>query len=44
MYEDEIWKDIPNFENNYIISNYGRVKNVKKNKFRKPTLAKNGYL
>ena len=44
MIEDEIWKDIPNFENRFSISNYGRVKNLKKNVFRKPTKAKNGYL
>ena len=44
MFEDEIWKDIPNFENLYQISNYGRVKNLKKNVFRKPTKANNGYL
>ena len=44
MYEDEIWKDIPNFENAFLISNYGRVKNAKKNTFRKLTLANNGYL
>lgn len=44
MFEDEIWKDIPNFENRFSISNYGRVKNLKKNVFRKPTKANNGYL
>ena len=44
MYEDEIWKEIPNFENKFLISNYGRIKNAKKNTYRKNTLANNGYL
>ena len=28
----EIWKDVPNFENLYQISNYGRLKSFRKNK------------
>ena len=43
-YDDEIWKDIPDFENSYSISNYGRIRNNKKNTFRKPTLGNHGYL
>ena len=31
--EDEIWQDIPNYENEYQISNYGRVRSLKNNKF-----------
>lgn len=42
-YEDEEWKDIPGFENSYAVSNYGRVKNIKKNTLRKSTLCSNGY-
>ena len=26
---EEIWRDIPNFEGHYQISNYGRVKSLK---------------
>lgn len=44
MAKEEIWKDIKGFENCFSISNYGRVKNIKKNTLRKLTLAKNGYL
>lgn len=36
----EIWIDIPDFENLYQISNFGRIKNKKTNKFRKPNLTK----
>lgn len=43
LYEDEKWVDIPNFENRFSISNYGRVKNLKNGKIRKLTLNKNGY-
>ena len=31
--EDEIWQDIQNYENEYQISNYGRVRSLKNNKF-----------
>lgn len=52
----EIWKDIPNFENIYQISNYGQVKALEKTvwtgkyfkhypeKILKPTVDKDGYL
>lgn len=43
-YDDEIWKEIPEFEESYAISNYGRIKNIKKNTLRKATLGNNGYL
>nr|DAK16804.1 MAG TPA: homing endonuclease [Caudoviricetes sp.] len=39
----EIYTLINNFEN-YAISNYGNIKNVKKNKILKPVKNKNGYL
>lgn len=38
----EIWKDIPNYEGLYQVSNLGRIKNNKK--IRKLTLRKDGYL
>lgn len=25
----ETWKSLPNYENRYAISNYGRIKNIK---------------
>lgn len=31
FYSDEIWKDIGGYENEYQISNYGRVKSLKRN-------------
>lgn len=30
FYEDEVWKDILGYENEYQVSNYGRVKSLKK--------------
>ena len=44
----EIWKDIPNYEGKYMVSNMGNVKslnfkNTKKEKILKPTIAKCGY-
>ena len=41
--EKECWKKI-NSEENYQISNFGRVKNVKTNRILKPNLMRNGYL
>lgn len=38
----EKWEEIPNYENKYWISNYGRIKN--KTKIMKPMVATNGYL
>lgn len=29
MCNDEVWRDIPNYENIYKVSNFGRVKNIK---------------
>jgi hypothetical protein len=28
VYEDEVWKPCPDFENKYLISNYGRIKSI----------------
>lgn len=44
----EIWKDIPNYEGKYMVSNMGNVKslnfkNTKKEKILKTTIAKCGY-
>ena len=44
----EIWKDIPNYEGKYMVSNIGNVKslnfkNTKKEKILKTTIAKCGY-
>ena len=35
---EEIWKDIKNYEGIYQISNFGRVKNIKKQKILKPLI------
>ena len=35
MFEQEIWKDIPNYEGKYQISNMGRVRNIQTNHIRK---------
>ena len=42
----EIWKDIPNYEEMYQVSNYGRVKSLKYNKEKilKPCVDRYGYL
>lgn len=40
----EVWRDIDGYENKYQISNYGRIRSVKKNIILKPMVATNGYL
>lgn len=40
----EIWRDIKGFEGLYQISNYGKVKNVKTNRFLKTYKKSNNYL
>ena len=40
----EIWRDIVGYEGLYQVSNLGRVKNIKNNTIKIPTLCKNGYL
>ena len=40
---DEVWKDIEGYPN-YMVSNYGRVKNCMRNKILRPGLGGNGYL
>lgn len=40
---DEIWKDIKDYEGLYQVSNYGRVKNSKRNSIRIPYLNEKGY-
>ena len=52
-FENEIWKDIPNYEGLYQVSNLGRIKSLEridaignrllKEKFLKPRLNNNGY-
>jgi DNA-binding CsgD family transcriptional regulator len=39
----EIWKDIPNYEKRFKISNYGRVYSYLSNNYKKATLRKDGY-
>lgn len=41
--EDEIWKPCIGFENEYMISNYGRVKSIYWDKIRKPRVNNKGY-
>lgn len=40
----EIWKDIPDYENKYQISNYGNVRNINKNRNLKPSPNIKGYM
>ena len=42
--ENEIWKDIEGYEGDYMVSSYGRVKSLIKNKILKPNKIKRGYL
>ena len=41
----EIWKDIPNFESHYQVSNFGNIRSIKNGKIRilKPTFNHEGY-
>ena len=40
----EIWKDIPNYEGLYQISNFGNVKSLISNKILKPSKDRFGYV
>lgn len=40
---NEIWKDIPGYENYYQVSSLGRVKSLRRNKVMKGSLSKKGY-
>jgi len=40
----EIWKDIYNYDGLYAVSNYGKIKNCKRNLIRKLQKSKSGYL
>ena len=44
--EGEVWRDIENYEGDYQVSNFGRIKSFKSDivKIRKPYLDKDGYL
>ncbi len=39
----EEWRDIEGYENHYKVSNYGKIKNVKKNRLLKPVIVSNYY-
>lgn len=39
----ELWKPVKDYENFYMISNYGNIKNVKTNKKLKAAIDKDGY-
>ena len=41
--ETEIWKDIPGYESLYQVSNYGRVRGVKRNNVLSTPLTNKGY-
>lgn len=41
---EEVWKDIPNYEGKYQVSNFGRIKSVLRKLIMKPMVATNGYL
>jgi len=43
MNKNEFWKDIPNYEGYYQVSNLGRIKRVSTNKIRKSHKENNGY-
>ena len=40
----EIWKDIPNYEGIYQISNFGEIRSCKNNKIRKQIKQRSGYM
>lgn len=42
--EEEIWKDIPNYEGLYQVSNLGKIKSNYNNKILKPSIDKFGYV
>lgn len=44
MIKEEIWKDVPDYENLYQISNCGRIKSFLSNKILKPRISRYGYL
>lgn len=39
----EIWKEVPGLEDRYLISNFGNIKNIRRNKFLNPGLGAGGY-
>lgn len=41
---EEIWAVIPELEDRYLVSNFGNVKNIKRNKLLKPGIGAGGYL
>lgn len=41
---EEIWKDIPEYENIYQASNFGNIKSIKRNIILKPIIRNDGYL
>ncbi len=43
MYIAEIWKFIPKYENQYEVSNYGRIRCIQTGKIRKSSVRSNGY-
>lgn len=43
-YMEEIWKDVPNYEGRYQISNQGRLKSLGNNKQRKEKIIKAGIV
>lgn len=42
-YKNEEWRAVPGYENNYMVSNMGRVKNIKLNHILKPVKVIGGY-
>lgn len=40
---EEIWKDIPGYEGIYVVSNFGRIRNLVSGKFIKPSQKDDGY-
>lgn len=39
----EIWKPVKDYENLYEVSNFGKIRSLKKNKLKTEQLSKNGY-
>jgi hypothetical protein len=39
----EIWKDVKGYENKYLVSNFGNIKNKSNNFILKPSKANKGY-
>lgn len=44
LWDDEIWKPVVGYEGLYEVSNLGKIRNIKLNKYKSPTKTSNGYM